>query len=339
MEKAISALAVTSTIFALVVSGTIFVSVQDMATRTADLSRLLASQIKKGKRTSSALIRTRSSGAHSDTGHKEYRTAGVPCTSEQEIDFVSNSPKRERQSQDLTVSAEEELGLFEKALDNPDRLSKGKDSPPVDSHIYPSIRLSCFLRQLPPADLGFIVRFGTQDQCDRGHYFEWRNHRLARIERPDKDLSFYEVKSALVSIAFLEAFDRIRSQIPPARTESAVDLFRDWVILKLERKSHYSHYLITDDYHIAKWGPGLRESRVEYDNTPQQDDELVVDPKESAVSGLVEDIPSLLATTIISLSVCFAVHSYLPHSCSCPSLFDPRNWLATNGDLDGCMLP
>ena len=212
----------------------------------------------------------------------------------------------------------------------------------MDSHIYPSIGLSCFLRQLPPADLGFIVRFGTQDHCDRGHYFEWRNHRLARIECPDKDLSFYEVKSALVSIAHSQVFDRIRSQISPSRTESAVDLFRDWVILKLERKCGPSHYVITvatDDYHRAKWDPGLRMSRVEYDNTPQQDDQLVVDPEESVVSGLVEDISPLLATTIISLSACFAVRSYLPDSCSCPSVFDPRNWSAPYEDLDRCMLP
>ena len=128
LEKAISALTITSTIFTLAVSGTIFVSIHDIATKAADLSRLLASQITKEKRTQSALIRTGFGGAHSDMGHKEYRTMGVPT--------VSNSPKRECQNQNLMVSAEEDLGLFEKAWNNPDRLSKGKSSAPRDSRFY-----------------------------------------------------------------------------------------------------------------------------------------------------------------------------------------------------------
>ena len=119
LEKAVSALAVTFTILPLVVAGTILVSVYDVATQTADLSRLLANQLKKGKRTSSALIRIESS---SDMGLKEYSIAGTPNALEQENDFLSNSPKRELQSQDLTVSAEEDLGLFEKAWNSPERL-------------------------------------------------------------------------------------------------------------------------------------------------------------------------------------------------------------------------
>ena len=343
LEKAISALAVTTTIFALAVSETIFVSVHDVATQTADLSRLLASQIKKGKRTSSALIRIGSSGAHSDMGLKEFGIAGIPTALEQEVDFMSNSPKQERQSQDLTVSAEEHLGLFEKAWNKPDQFSKGKDSAPMDSHMYHSIGLSCFLRQLPPADLGFIVDFGIENQCDRGHYFEWRHHRLARIGRPHKDLSFYELESALVSIAHYDDFDRLRSKIPPSRTQSAADLFRDWVILKVDQNDRTPHYVITvatDEYHMAKLDPGLRISRLDYDNASQYGDQFVSDAEEgTTVSGPVEDIPSLLATTIVSLSACFAVRSSLPDSCSCPSVFDPRNWLASNRDLNGCMLP
>ena len=110
------------------------------------------------------------------------RTMDIPTASEQTIPFLSNSPKRERQSQDVTVSAEEDLELFEKVWNNQNRLSKGGDSAPMNSHGYQSIGLSCLLRQLPPADLGFLVEFETQDQCDRGHYSQWRNHRLKRIE-------------------------------------------------------------------------------------------------------------------------------------------------------------
>ena len=343
LEKAISALHVTSTIFALIISGTLFVSVHDIATQTTDLSRLLASQIKKGKGTSSVLIRTGSSGTYSDMGLRESRTAGVPTASEQEIDFLSNSSKRKLQSQDLTVSAEEHLGLFEKAWNSPDRLSKGKDSAPMDSHFCHSIGLSCFLRQLPPADLVFIVEFGTHNQCDHGHRFEWRHHRLAKIGHLDKDLSFYELESALVSIAHFDEFDRLRSKIPASRTQSAADLFRDWVILKVDRNDGTPRYVITvatDEYHIAKSDPGLRISRLDYNNAPQRGDQFISDAKEGAtVSGPVEDIPLLLATTIVSLSACFAVRSSLHDSCWCPSVFDPRKWLASNEDLNGCMLP
>ena len=338
LEKAISALAVTSTIFTLVVSGTIFVSVHDIATQAADLSRLLASQIKKGKRTSSALIRTGSSGAHSDMGIKEHRTMGVPTASEQETHFLSNSPKRESQSQDLTVSAEENLGLFEKAWNNSDRLTKGKDSAPMDSHFCYSIGLDCFLRQLPPADLSFIVKFDTQDKCGHGHYFQWRNHRLTRIGHPDKILSVF--KTALVSIAHLNDFEQLRSKIPPSRTQIAADLFRNWMILKVDRKDLDPHYVITvatDEYHIAKSDHGLC---IDYYNAPQHGNQFVFDAKESAtVSGPVRDIPSLLATTMISLSACFAVRSYLPDCYSCPSMFDPRNWPVSDEHLDGCMSP
>lgn len=111
LDKAISALAVTTTIFTLVVSGTIFVSVHDIATQAADLSRLLGNQIKKGKRTSSVLIRTVSSGAHSDImALKEHRNLGVPTASKPEIDSVRNSPTRERQSQDLTIPSKKTWG-------------------------------------------------------------------------------------------------------------------------------------------------------------------------------------------------------------------------------------
>ena len=258
---------------------------------------------------------------------------------------MSNSPKRERQSQDVTVLAEEDLGQFEKAWNNPDRLSKGKDSAPIHSHVYHSTGLSCFLRQLPPANLNFVVRYETGNPCDHGHYFRWHNRRLEGTDCPVKDPSIYKFGTALVSIAHLDDFDQLRSQIPPPRIESAADLFCDWVVLKLDRKDRSTHYVITvatDEYHIAKSDPGVRISRVEYDNTPQHDHQFnknVFDAKESTVSGPVEAIPSLLATTIISLSACFAVRSYLPDSCSWPSIFDPRNWLASNEDPDGCMSP
>ena len=366
LDKAISALAITSTIFTLVVSGTIFVSVHDIATQAADLSRLSGSQINTGKRNSPVLIRTGSRGTHSDVGPNGNRTSpalnrpgsseahsdmglnknrimGAPTAIEKKIDFGSNSPKWERQRQDVTVSAEEDLGLFEKAWNNPDRLSKGGDLTPMDSHGCYKIPLSCFLRQLPPANLGFIVKFGTQDQCDRGHYYQWRDHRLERIEWPDQDLSIHDFKTALVCISHLDDFDRLKSQIPPSRTQSAACLFRDWYILKLDRKDRTPHYVITvatDEYHIPSSEPGLRISHAEYDNTLQYGHHFVSDTKESAVSGLVEDLPSLLATTIVSLSACFAVRSYsLPDCCSCSSIFDPKNWRAYNDDLGGCMSP
>ena len=341
LDKAISALAVTTTIFTLVVSGTIFVSVHDIATQAADLSRLLGSQINKGKRFSSALNRSRSSGAHSDMGLKENRTMGVPTASGREIDFVSNSPERERQSKDVTVSAEEDLGLFEKAWNNPDRLSKGGDLTPTDSHGCHSIPLSCFLRQIPPANLGFIVKFGTQDQCDRGHYYQWRDYCLERIKCPDRDLSIHEFKTALVCISHLDDFDRIKSQIPPpSRQQSAAYLFHDWVILKLDRKDRTPHYVITvatDEYQMTRSEPGLRILHEEYDYTPQYGHQFVFDARESAVSGLVEDLLSLLAATIVSLPACFDVRSYSYLDCSCPSEFDPKNWRAYNEDLGGCM--
>ncbi len=44
----------------------------------------------------------------------------IPTGSEQDIQFVSNSPKRECQSQDVTVSVDEDLRLFEKVWNNPD---------------------------------------------------------------------------------------------------------------------------------------------------------------------------------------------------------------------------
>ena len=266
----------------------------------------------------------------------------VPTDSEPKIHFVSSSPKRERQRQDVTISAEEDLELLEKAWNSSCRLSRGRELAPTNSQGHYSISLNCFLRQLPPAHLRFIVKFETQDQCDRGHYFQWRNHRLERVEYPAKSPSNCEFRSAMVSISHLDDFDRLRSQIPPSRTQSAADLFRDWVILKLDRKDRTSHYVITvatDKYNIAESDPGLRISRVDYDNPPQRDHQFVFDAKEGTGSGLVEDIPSLLATTIISLSACFVVRSYLPDCCSCPSIFNPRNWLASNEDLDGCMSP
>ena len=95
--------------------------------------------------------------------------------------------------------------------------------------------------------------------------------------------------------------------------------------------------MATDEYHIAKLDPGLRVSRVEYNNTPQRDQQIVFNAKRSIVSGLVEDIPLLLATTIIALSAFFAVRSYIPDCCLCPSMLDPRNWLTLNQESDGCM--
>lgn len=362
-DKAISALAITSTIFTLVVSGTLAASVHDIATQAADLSRLLGSQINKGKRTSSDLTLTGPRGAHSDMelnengtppptiragpsgAHGEVRlngdnTTDVPTDSEHKLHFVSSSPKRGRQNQDGTISAEEDLGLLEKAWKSSARLCRKREFAPTNSNGHYSIGLSCFLRQLPPIALGFLVKFETQDQCDRGHYFRWRNHCLRRIECPDIDLSFYESKSALVSIAHLDLFDQLRAQISPSRTESAADLFCDWVIMKLDGKDRPSQYVITvatDEYHIAKSGPGLRISCVEHDNTSQHDHQLLSDTKESTRSGLIQDLPSLLATTIVSLPACFALRSYPRDSCSCPSIFVPRNWPAYNEDLQGCM--
>ena len=265
----------------------------------------------------------------------------VPTASEQKIPFFSNSPKRERRSQDGTVSAEEDLELFEKAWNNEDRLPKGRDSAPIDSHGYQSIGLSCLLPQLPPADLGFLVDLETQDQCDRGHYFQWRNHRLKRLESLGyTDMSYYKLQTAVVAISHFDDFNRLRSQISLSRTESAADLFRNWVILKLCRKGRTSHYVITvatDEYHIASSKPGLRILHADYDNTPRHEYQTVSDAEESVVSGLVKNLPSLLATTLISLSACFSVREdNLLDCCSCPSIFAPRNWRAYSENLGGC---
>ncbi len=341
LDKTISALAITSTIFTLVVSGTIVVSIHDIATQAADLSLLSGSPVKIGKRPSSVLIRAGFNGAHSDMELNGNRTTDIQKASEQKIHFVSYSPRRERQSQDVTVSAEEDLGLFEKAWSNPDRLSKGRDSAPMDSHGYQSIGLSCLLRQLPPADLEFLVEFETQDQCDRGHYFQWRNHRLKRIDNLGyTDMSFYKFQTAVVAISHFDDFDRLRSRISPSRTEGAADLFRDWVILKLGRTGRTLHYVITvatDEYHIANSEPGLRISHADYDNTPRHEYQIVSDAEESVVSGLVEGLPSLLATTLVSLSTCLSVREYnLLNRCSCPSILAPRNWPAYSENLGGC---
>lgn len=140
----------------------------------------------------------------------------------------------------------------------------------------------------------------------------------------------------------MDDFERLRSQIQHSKTESAADLFRDWVILKLNHKDGISRFVITvatDEYHMAKLDHGLRISRVEYDNTPQSEDQLNFDTKESTVSGLVLNLPSLLATTIVSLSACFAIRSYLTESCLCPSIFVPWHWLPHHEDLHGCMSP
>ena len=343
LDKTISALAITSTIFTLVVSGTIVVSTQDIATHAGDLSRLLGSPVKIGKRPS-VLVRADLSRAHSDMGLNGNRALDIPTASEDKIHSVSNASKRERQNQDVTVSTKD-LGLFESAWNSPDRLSKGRDSAPVDSHGYQSIGLSCLLRQLPPADLEFLVETEAWDQCDRGHCFRWHNHRLKRIQNLTyKEMSSHKLQSALVSISHFDDFDRLRSQISPSQTESAVDLFRDWVILKLCRKDRTLHYVITlatDEYHIANSKPGLRIAHANYDNTPRDENQIVSDPEESAVSGLVKYLPSLLATTLFSLSPCFSVRETcnIRAPCSCPSPFAPRNWRAYNEDLGGCKSP
>ena len=151
LDKTISALAITSTIFTLVVSGTIVISIQDIATQAADLSQLLGSPVKIGKRPS-VLVRADFSRAHSDAGLNGNRALDIPTAPEEKIHSVSNVQKRERQNQDVTVSTEDFL-LFENARNIPDRFSKGRDSAPVDSHGYQSIGLSCLLRELPPAAL------------------------------------------------------------------------------------------------------------------------------------------------------------------------------------------
>ncbi len=56
VEKTISALAIASTIFALVVSGTIVTSIHDTATQAAYLSQLSGSRVRIGRRPSSASI-------------------------------------------------------------------------------------------------------------------------------------------------------------------------------------------------------------------------------------------------------------------------------------------
>ena len=133
MDKAVSAQAITSTILTLVVSSTIVVSIPDIATQAAHLSRLSEGSVKIGKRPSSVLFRASFGGAHSDMGLNGTRIMDVLTASEQKIHLSSHSPKRERQSQDVTVSAEEDLELFEKAWSNQDRLSKGR-SVPMDSN-------------------------------------------------------------------------------------------------------------------------------------------------------------------------------------------------------------
>ena len=341
LDKTISTLAITSTIFTLVVSGTIVVSIHDIATQAADLSRLAGSLINTGKRPSSALIRAGFNGAHSDTSLIRDRTMNIPTVSEQKTHFVSSSPKRERLDRDVRVTAEEDLGLFEKAWNNPDGLFKGMNSAPMDGHGYHSIGLSCLLQRPPPAGLEFLVEFRIQDQCARGHYFQWRNRHLKRIEYLGyKDLSCYEFQTAVVSIMHFDDFDRLRSRISPSTPESAIDLFRDWVILRLCRKGRTLHYVITvatDEYNIANSAAGLRISHADYDNTPRHEYQIVSDAEESVVSGLVEDLPSLLATTLVSLSACFSVHDdNLLDCCSCPSIFAPGNWRAYNENIGGC---
>ena len=229
----------------------------------------------------------------------------IPTASEDIIYYMSNIPKWECQNQDVTVSAEEDLGLFESAWNSPDRLSKGRNSAPMDSHSYQSIDLSCLLRNLPPADLEFLVEFPSQDRCDRGHCFRWRNQGLKRIENLGyTEVLVTKIQRTVVYISHFDDFDRLRSRISPSRTESTVDLFRDWVILKLYRKGRTLHCVITlatDEYHVANSKPGLRIFHGNYDNTPRHENQIVSDGEESAVSGLVEDLPSLLATTLVSL--------------------------------------
>ena len=339
LDKTISALAITSTMFTLVVSGTVVVSIQDIATHAADLSRLSGSPVKTGKRPSSVLVKTEFSRAHRDMGLNENRTLHIPTASEEKNHSMSNFPKRERQNQDVTVSTED-LGLFEDAWNSPDRLSKGRAPAPVDIHGYQSIGLSCLLRKLPPVDLEFLVETEGWDQCDRGHCFRWHNRRLKRIQNLTyKEMSSHKLQSALVSISHIDDFDRLRSQI--SSSQSAVDLFRDWVILKLCRKDRTLHYAITlatDEYHVANSKPGLRIAHADYDNTPRHMHQIVSDVEESTVPGLVKDLPSLLAATLFILSPCFSVRETfnILAPCSCPSPFAPRNWRAYNEDLGGC---
>ena len=223
-------------------------------------------------------------------------------------------------------------------MNYPNRPSKARVSAPMDSYGYHSIGLSCLLRQLPPADLEFVVEFEAQDQCDRGHYFQWRNHRLNRVEFPEYTSS-HKFQSAVVYISHFDDFDRLRSRISPLQIESAADLFRDWVILKVGRTRRTLHYVITvakDEYHIANSEPGLLISCANHDNTPRHEYQIVSDAGESLVSGLVEELPSLLATTLVSLSTCFSVHEYNLLDCSsCPSIFAPRNWRAPSEILGG----
>ena len=234
----------------------------------------------------------------------------IPTASGEKIHSMSNVPKRERQKQDLTVSTED-LGLFENAWNSPDRLSMGRDSAPEDIHGYQSIGLSCLLRELPPVDLEFLVETEVWDQCDRGHYFRWHNRRLKKIQNLTyKEMSSHKLQSALMSISHFDNFDRLRSQISPSLTESAVTLYSDWVILKLCREDRTLHYVITlatDEYHIAKSKPGLGITHANYDNTPGDENQIVSDAVENAASGLVKVLPSLLAPTPFSLSPCFSV--------------------------------
>ncbi len=67
------------------------------------------------------------------------------------------------------------------------------------------------------------------------------------------------------------------------------------------RTLHYVITVATDEYHIAKSEPELRISHEDYDNTLRHEYQIVSDAEESTVSGLVEDLPSLLATKILSL--------------------------------------
>ena len=185
LDLTVSALAITSKIFTLIFSGTIVVSMNDIATQATDLSRLSGRLVKIGKRPSSDLIRTGFSGAYNDVGLDGNKIMDIPTASEQKIQFVSHSPKRERQSQDATS---------------------------IDSPGYQSIDLSCLLRQIPPADLQFLVEFEPQDQCYRAHYFQWRNHRLERIDSLGyTDMSPYKFQTAVVAISHFDDFDRLRS--------------------------------------------------------------------------------------------------------------------------------
>ena len=83
-------------------------------------------------------------------------------------------------------------------------------------------------------------------------------------------------------IVHLDDFDQLGSQIPPSRTQNAADLFRNWVILKVDRKDRGPNCVITlatDEYHVAKSDHGLRIFRVEDDHAPQRGNLFVFDAR------------------------------------------------------------